>query len=333
MKMLGPHHDRHEATKNRREFRLGVIGAAFLAFLLVVTGVIYLLPIGKATYTADIAEAQSVKVGDQVRVAGITVGAVTKLDLRPDRVRMTFTVEREVFLGAETTLEIRMLTAVGGHYVAAFPSGTTPLGKSTIPVDRVRLPYSLVRILQDAAAPISQVDGDTVRANLTALQESLATSPDSLRRLGAAMQSFVGILQRQNTEVSRALAVMDEYMKTVDSNKSLIGTFVREIGMLLVLGLDKRAEIEVALTIAAQLLSRLAAVEPSWREVLAPLAGKLRELLPQLEELGAQLDIAIPAWKDLRDRLVAMTASGAGPVIDQSALTAAVCVPVPGRGC
>ncbi|MCP2314766.1 phospholipid/cholesterol/gamma-HCH transport system substrate-binding protein [Nocardia amikacinitolerans] len=333
---LAPHglsHDRHQAAKNAREFRLGILGGLFVAALLLATAVIYLVPFGKASYTADLVEANSVKVGDQVRLAGITVGSVTALELGETKVRMTFTVDRDVFLGDATSLEIRMLTAVGGHYVAVFPSGTEALGSRPIPPDRVRLPYSLVRILQDAAAPVSEVDGETLRQNLAALQQSLDTSPDALRQLGAATQSFVDILRRQNLEVSRALTVMDEYLRTIDGNKSLIGTFVRELGTLMTVGLGKRAEIASALTIAASLLSRIAAVEPSWREVLAPLAGKLRELLPQLEQLAAQLDVAIPQWQQLRERLVAMTATEDGVVIDQSALTAPVCIPLPGWEC
>ncbi|MFF0531718.1 MlaD family protein [Nocardia amikacinitolerans] len=329
----GLSHDRHQAAKNAREFRLGILGGLFVAALLLATAVIYLVPFGKASYTADLVEANSVKVGDQVRLAGITVGSVTALELGETKVRMTFTVDRDVFLGDATSLEIRMLTAVGGHYVAVFPSGTEALGSRPIPPDRVRLPYSLVRILQDAAAPVSEVDGETLRQNLAALQESLDTSPDALRRMGAATQSFVDILRRQNLEVSRALTVMDEYLRTIDGNKALIGTFVRELGTLMTVGLGKRAEIASALTIAASLLSRIAAVEPSWREVLAPLAGKLRELLPQLEQLAAQLDVAIPQWQQLRERLVAMTASQDGVVIDQSALAAPVCIPLPGWGC
>ncbi|MEV6279507.1 MlaD family protein [Nocardia sp. NPDC051832] len=323
--------DRHEAAANRREFRLGIVGAAFVALLLIATAVIYVLPLGKTTYTAELAEAQSIREGAQVRVAGITVGSVAELELLPDRVRMRFTVDREVFLGAETSLEIRMLTAVGGHYLAVFPAGAEPLGKKTIPPDRVRLPYSLVQTLQDAAAPISEVDGETLRNNLAALQESIQHSPDALRQMGTATQSFVTILQRQNQDVSRALTVMDEYLGAIDVNKSLLGTFVRELGILMIIGLNKRSEIEVSLTITAQLLSRIAALEPSYQDILKPMTSKLRELLPQLAHLSQQLDVALPAWRELRERLVAATTSEEGLVIDHSMVN--VCVPVPGRGC
>ncbi|NNH72744.1 MCE family protein [Nocardia uniformis] len=337
LKQLRPHGhpDRHEGAKQRRELRLGMIGAAALAMLLVAAGVIYVLPIGKHSYTADLSDAQSVKVGDQVRMAGIPVGSVKSLELQHKKVRMTFTVRDEVRLGDQSTLEVRMLTAVGGHYVAVLPAGDKPLGSKTIPADRVRLPYSLVRTLQDAAAPVAQVDGETLRKNFAALQNSLDTSPDALRQMTTAVASFVGILNNQNSEISRALNVMDEYLSTLNDNKALLGTFVRQIGMLETMALNKKAEISEALRVGAGLLSRIAAVEPAWREQLQPIVDKLLEALPQLKDLGARVDEAGTSIGDLRQRLqAAMTPEG--PAIDQSAITIAapsLCVPVPGRGC
>ncbi|MGW4846809.1 MlaD family protein [Nocardia brasiliensis] len=330
------HHDRHEAAKLRRETRFGLFGCAGLATLLLVTGAIYLVPLGKSTYTAELTEARAVRAGDEIRIAGIRVGTVDSLDLLPDRVRMTFTVRDDVFLGDQTTLDIRMLTVVGGHYVAAHPAGDKPLGGTVIPADRVRLPYSLVRTLQDAAAPVAQVDGDTLRQNLSALQDSLVDNPDALRRMGTALEGLVGILKRQNADISRSLTVLDEYLASVNENRSLLGTFVREIGLLETMGLDKQAEIKESLRIAAELLSRISALDPAWREQLQPMVDKLLEALPQLKSVAAGLADATGGIADLRGRLQAAVRPADGIVLDQSDVTLtdpSICVPVPGRGC
>ncbi|MGY2062732.1 MlaD family protein, partial [Nocardia gipuzkoensis] len=109
-----------EPEKRRREIRLGIAGVVLVAILAVGAGVLYVAPIGKKTYTADLAEAQSVKAGDDIRVAGISVGKVKSLELQPDRVIMRFTVDSKVFVGDQSTLDVRMLTVVGGNYVALF---------------------------------------------------------------------------------------------------------------------------------------------------------------------------------------------------------------------
>ncbi|AYF74830.1 MCE family protein [Nocardia yunnanensis] len=318
-------------SRGDRELRFGLYGAAVLVVVLIAVGVLYALPIGKATYTAELTEGRSVQVGDEVRIAGVHVGNVKSLTLLPDRVRMTFTVSDNVTLGDQTSLEVRMLTVVGGHYVAAFPAGDQPLRKSVIPADRVRLPYSLIRTLQDAATPIAQVDGDTLRKNLAALQDSLNGSPDALRRIGNATQTFIGILDRQNAEVSRALTVTDEFLTAVDQNKSLLGVFVRKVGLLETEGLDQAAAIKEALRVAGELLARIAGLEPTWRTQLEPLVDKLLEALPQLKDLGARLDTLVLALTGLQLRLKQDVTPESGIVVDQSAVT--ICVPVPGRGC
>lgn len=319
-----------------RELRFGLYGAAALAVVLVATAALYLLPLGKATYTADLADARSVQAGDEIRIAGVHVGSVKSLQLRGDRVRMTFTVNDNVFLGDRTTLEVRMLTVVGGHYIAAFPAGTAPLGHHTVPADRVRLPYSLIRTLQDAAAPVQQVDGDTLRKNFDALQDSLSGSPDALRRMGQAAQSLVGLLDRQHADVSRALKVMDEYLSAVNGNRALLGTFIRKIGSLETDGLAKKAEISESLTITAELLSRIAGIEPAWHDELEPLADKLEAAVPQLEDLGRRFDEALNSLNQLRTRLQAASTPANGVTVDQSDITVSapqVCIPLPGRDC
>ncbi|MFE3189810.1 MlaD family protein [Nocardia sp. NPDC059240] len=317
-----------------RELRFGLYGAAVLVVLLIAAAAVYVLPLGKATYTADLSEARSVRAGDEIRIAGIHVGSVKSLELRPDRVRMTFTLNDNIFLGDRTTLEVRMLTVVGGHYVAAFPAGDQPLGSTPIPADRIRLPYSLVRTLQDATAPIQQIDGDTLRKNFDALQNSLTDSPDALRRMGTAVQGLVGLINRQNTDVSRAVTVMDEYLTAVNGNRSLLGTFIRKIGSLETDGLAKKAEIATALTVTAQLLARIAGIEPAWHDELEPLADQLEAAVPQLEDLGKRFDQALNSLGDIKSRLQA--AAGTGVTVDQSGITVAapdVCIPLPGREC
>ncbi|WP_084436320.1 MlaD family protein [Aldersonia kunmingensis] len=325
-----------QVAEDRRQLRLGIAGALFLAMLVVVTGVLYALPIGKSTYAADLTEVQGLQKGAEVRLAGVTVGKVTGLELQPERVRMSFTVNDDVFVGDQTTLDVRMLTLVGGKYVALVPAGTEPLGSKVIPSENVRLPYSLVRTLQDAARPISEVNGSTLRENVTQLQTALDKSPDSLRQIGSAVESLVVTLDRQNAEVSRALAVSDEYLTALNRSKSLLGTFLRKLGGMQVLALSKQAEIELSMKVTAELLARLAAIEPTWRESMQPVLHQLTLAGPQMQELSNKLGAQANELQALRDRLLGAVSDEGGIQLDQSdvALFApSVCVPVPGRGC
>ncbi len=323
-----------EAEKRRREIRLGIVGVVLVAILAVGAGVLYVAPIGKKTYTADLAEAQSVKAGDDIRVAGISVGKVKSLELRPDRVIMRFTVDSKVFVGDQSTLDVRMLTVVGGNYVALFPSGANPLGGKHIPMDRVRLPYSLVQTFQDAAEPLRKIDGDTLRRNLAALGTSVAQAPDTLRTTLDSLSSFVDDLDRQHVMISKAIANADEYVTLYDNAKGSLGRLVAATNLMEDLVLGKRAELQEGLRELNAVIGKAAAISPVYAEI-KPKLQPLFDAVPKLQGLLDRLDPVIASIQSLQQKVSAMAIPDNGVKVDQSGQTvdARVCVPVPGRDC
>jgi phospholipid/cholesterol/gamma-HCH transport system substrate-binding protein len=199
------------------------------------------------------------------------------------------------------------------------------LGRKVIPPDHVTLPYSLAQTLQDATAPVGGVNGETVRRDMAAARASLRTDPDGLRRIGDALSSLIDTLDRQSTDVSRALTVLDEYVTTVNASRSVLGKLVRRVGLLETVGLNKRAEIKETLKVLGELLARLAGFVPSYEHVLQPIVDKLGESIPALQQLGIRFDGILRSITDIGNRLQRMAG---GPVAASS-----VCVPVPGRAC
>lgn len=323
-------------TAYRRELRLGLIGAATVVLVLAACGVLYAMPPGKVEYGADLSEAGSIRPGEDIRVAGINVGTVKSLELHDDRVHMVFTVAADVFVGDQSTLDIRMLTIAGGHFVALVPAGSKPLGKKAIAKDRVRLPYTLGQAFQDAVTPVREVDGAVLRHNVGELRTALVESPDGLRQLGRAVDSIVDLLDTQNSDVSRALAVSQEYLSRISENTALYGQLNRKLSMTTDVLVDKRAELRVSLNLLARLLSRLAAAEPAYNNTIKPMMDQLAQVIPELERLTGRLDQVIASVQSIGGQLRQIAGAPGGPTVDQSqaAVSApALCVPVPGRAC
>ncbi|MEV4209725.1 MlaD family protein [Nocardia salmonicida] len=320
-----------EAGKRARELRMGIIGLSLVVLFIIAAGVVYVVPLGKHTYTAELSEAQSVREGDDVRLAGISVGSVTSLQLKPDKVLMRFTVDNEVFVGDKTSLDVRMLTVVGGHYVALYPAGTAPLGDKAIPSDRIRLPYSLIETFQDATAPLAAVDGDTVRNNLAAANSAIATSPEALRTTLDTVGKYVDMLDRQRSQVSKSIAVVDEYISMYDGAKSDLGRLMDNVNLLEDLLLSKKAELAEAVRLLTSVVNRLAGLAPTWESTLKPQAQALADALPRLQELGGRLEPVIGTVGALQTKLSQLATPEAGVVVDQS--SARVCVPLPGKAC
>lgn len=322
---------RDATVARRRELLTGAAGILAVVALLLVVGALYVVPFGKRSYTALLPEAQTVKTGDDVRLAGVPVGKVTALELTDDNVRMTFTVSSDVFVGAETTLDIRMLTIVGGHYVALEPAGTTSLGATAIPADRVRLPYNLLRAFQDAVEPIRAIDGTLLGADLDALSATLADSPDGVRSAVTGLGRFVDALQRQRTELAESISIAEELLGAVAQSRGSLGRLVEKVSLLETILTDKRAEARHAVGLLDSVVNRIGALEPAWRETLLPIAARIAELVPALDALGAQLQPLIDTVHGLGQQLNGYLPESGRVGLDASGAT--VCIPVAGRTC
>lgn len=326
-----------EFATRRGEVLLGLAGICGVLILLAAIGIVYAVgTTPEHTYSAEMAATGSIRTGDDVRVAGIPVGKVKSLSLLPDRVRMTFTVADRVFLGDRTALDIRMLTIVGGYYVAVEPAGTTPLGSTVIPESRVTLPYNLSQAFQDAIAPVQRVNGDTLRQNLADLGTAANTSPDAIRSAVQAVDDLAGIMDRQNSDISRTLSMADEYLAALDQNSAVLGQLLSTLRVLETIVQHDKAQIAQSLWDLATVLHDLSPLGRAWDDSIKQRVQPLADAIPQLDRLGTQLGTLLDSLRTLEQRLLPFVSTPGGVAVDQSAATVvpqAICVPVPGGGC
>lgn len=319
------------------EIRWGIGGLCAAVLLLVAIGVVYVTGTSaRHTYVAELSQAGSVRPGDDVRLAGIPVGKVRSLTLLADRVRMEFTVSAEAFLGDATTLDIRMLTFVGGYYVAVLPAGTEPLGEKVIPRERVIVPYNLTQAFQDAVDPVRRIDGTVFRRDLAALSASLDRSPDAVRSAVRAAGDLVTILDRQSADISRTLALADEYLTALAANAQVLANLIVTLGTLEQIIQTNKAQVADSLRDLAVVLRDLTPLGVAWDESLKQRARPLAEAIPTLEDLGGRLGTLLDAVRALEQKLLPLLPAEGGVRIDRSGTTIevpALCVPLPGGGC
>ena len=108
-----------------------VIGAVVLATavgFVVYAGQTRGVEIGGASYplTAKFRSAEGVSVGTDVRLAGITVGSVTGLDLDPQtyQAKMTLAVRGDLAIPDDTDVKISSESLLGGSFVELTPGGS-----------------------------------------------------------------------------------------------------------------------------------------------------------------------------------------------------------------
>ena len=107
------------------ETAIGAVVLATAAGFLVYAGQTRGLSLTRDTYplTASFRSAEGITVGTDVRVAGITVGSVTALDLDPVtyQAKSTFTVESALKIPTDSDVKISSESLLGGNFVEITP--------------------------------------------------------------------------------------------------------------------------------------------------------------------------------------------------------------------
>jgi len=250
---------------NRRD--LVTAGAAFKLALFTIVSVIVtsLLAIimghlgggDQTTYRAVFTSASELKKGDDVRVAGVSVGSVRSVKLSGgDKALVSFRVDDGVPMTTASGAQIRYLNLVGDRYLALTQGkagaprlqagGTLPVSQTTpalnltqlfngfqplfqalSPNDVNKLSLNLIKVLQGEGGTISSVLAET--ASLT------STLADRDKLIGDVITNLSSTLQTVDShhqQLSELLTQLNGWMGDLAKDKDTIGNSVHDIGDL-----------------------------------------------------------------------------------------------------
>lgn len=325
-----------EDADPRSQMWWAICGLATAALVLGVVAVLYLHPPGTSTYRLEVAESGGLAAGDDVRIAGIPVGKVESLVLADDHVDVTFTVDSAHFVGDETSVAVRMLTPIGGLYLALEPAGRRPLTEP-IPPGRATLPFLVDEMFQEADAVVEDLDTGILRTALDASASVLAESPDAVRSTIADLESVMTLLSEQKGQVESLLALSNEYLGTANDNQALALEIIRGYAVLGPQIIAAQGDVKIFADGLAGLSGML------FDFLSGPYAEKVEPLLPPLEEAAdrsAELTAAVDSMMNSMTATLTGLAALAGPegqaLIDRSGLLVErpdVCLPAPGMRC
>jgi phospholipid/cholesterol/gamma-HCH transport system substrate-binding protein len=211
-------------------------GASALAILTAVAltaAALYINPAGQKTVTFYTQDAASIHPGDQVRIAGIAVGKVNDLSLELNQVRVRARVEDDAFVGDQSQLQIRMLTVVGGYYVNILSLGASPLGAKPIPLERVTMPYNLMRTITDATKITENVNPKPINESLNEIQKGLTGSNvETISAIIDAGNRVMSTIEKQRGQVTAILNLSDEYIRALSNFGDGLKQLVAKLSIL-----------------------------------------------------------------------------------------------------
>ncbi|WP_231385940.1 MlaD family protein [Rhodococcus aetherivorans] len=310
----------------------GVVAVAVLA--LVATTVLYISPPGRKVVAFETTDASAISVGQDVRIAGVSVGKVTDMELGQSTVRVSMEVEDDVLVGTESRVEVRMLTPVGGYAITLVPLGMRPLDEGALPVGQVTVPYSIGDVLQAAPNTTDNVDGGTIDANLVQVAEALQQNPDSVGSIISGMTAIARVMDRQREQVRTVTGLASEYLQTFNANRELVFHLIREMDMVLSTYNTNHAGFNEAYRLLGHVLMTVAPYEEYYLDHRDEVAAAITQVRAMIEEFNASMGPSIDALTAAREQLANwLTPEGLATISGGTLMASDICIPVPGRQC
>ncbi|WP_328358858.1 MCE family protein [Mycobacterium sp. NBC_00419] len=265
-------------------------------------------------YSAVFADASRLRTGDTVRIAGIRVGTVNDLELRPDKsVLVSFDTDHDVVLTTGTKAAVRYLNLVGDRYLELVdgPGSTKvmPAG-SQIPADRTAGALDLDLLLGGLKPVIQGLNPQDVNALTTSLIQAFQGQGSTLQSLFSKTSSF-----------SNALADNDQTIaQLIDNLNTVVGVLAKDGGQFdasidkleqLISGLSgDRDPIGTAITSLDNGTASLASLLGQARAPLANAVEQTNRLAPLLYDSKDGLEAGIKRMPGNYRKLVRLGAYG-----------------------
>ncbi|WP_369637595.1 MlaD family protein [Nocardia sp. JMUB6875] len=313
------------------QLRWGMAGVVVCVIALTIAGALYVIPFGQRTYVADFKISGGARSGDEVRVAGINVGKIRSVDLVGDHVEVAFTVNHDVRVGDRSAVEVKMLTPIGGHYLALAPAGDKTLGSKHIPPERTATPFELSDILDKGTPIFGKVDASTMRDTIGQLNTALAGQPDALRGVIGNANELTGLLAQRTDQLNTALNVSDEYVAAIADDKALLADFVRQLGQVADQLGNRKDDIVSMFNLLKRLLVILHRPIMAYGDSIEPSVTQFEQLFSKLVANPDQVDTVINGLRDVIDKLNGLL--GNQVKVNQPVAGVQICIPYEGKAC
>lgn len=277
--------------KDRDQAAVGTVTIVMIVLGLLVAFNADDLPIigGGTTYTAEFTESAGLRPGNEVRLAGVKVGAVRSVELARNKVVVDFRV-KDVSLGDRSTVSIEIKTLLGDKYLAISSAGSRPqTANDTIPVSRTRTPFDIVPAVGKLSQTVDQIDTNQLAQSFQVLSDTFANSPQHIRTTLTGLSQLSSVLSTRDQQLKTLLANTAGFSKTLADRDEQLRKLFSDASMLLGELQFRREAVHSLLSGTTNLASELRGL----------VADNQAQLQPTLDDLNTVTTILAKNQKNL----------------------------------
>jgi phospholipid/cholesterol/gamma-HCH transport system substrate-binding protein len=279
--------------RERNPVIIGAISLAVIALLILAAFRAQDLPLigGGDTYTAAFSESGGLKPDDPVRIAGVRVGKVEKIELDGDHVKVTFRVKTDSEFGTETGAAIRVNTLLGAMYLALEPAGSGQLkAGAEIPVERTSSPYDVVEAFSGLADTAEQIDTDQLAKSLTTLADLSRNTPEEFKAALSGVSRLSANIAAKNERIGELLTNLQRVSTVLNERDDDIVDLMKQSDSLFQALVARRDAVHNLLVSTSTLSQELTALVRQSREDLKPALTQLDDVVGILNKNEENID-------------------------------------------
>lgn len=238
---------------------------------------------GGTGYTAYFTEAAGLVPGNQVRIAGVTVGRVTGVSLAGDEVKVTFEV-KGAWVGNESTAGIDIETILGTKYLALDPLGPASQDPSQpIGLRRTTSPYDVTQAFNQLGVVFQQLNTASVAKSLQTIATTFANTPPAVHEALTGLASLSSAVASEDTQLASLLQGTNKITGTLAGEDSEFTSLINDGNLLLSELQQQQQQIGSLLTGTEALATQLSALVNDDNAELGPLLDKLGQVTSVLQ--------------------------------------------------
>ncbi|MCF8602078.1 MlaD family protein [Gordonia sp. HY442] len=310
---------------------MGVI----VAVIVVLAGIfiLYVHPPGKKSVSFEVTDAASIHSGEDVRVAGIVVGKVSDVTMQDDSVLVEARIDESTFVGDQATVDVRMLTPVGGYAITLTPRGSNELA-GTIPASRVTVPYSIGDVIQAVPHTTDGVETPTWHSNIQQVADAFGKNDTSMRSIVDGLDSVTGVFAKQRDQVHQVAELASRYLNTFNSNKEFVFSLIKKLDSVVTTYHVNSAGFQYAYELFSSVLYKAG---PSFRTYLVnsyAYRPQIESIMGTIRTMEEELVPTIDGLIGMRDKLKSSLTPGSLRQMSNGQLMLEnLCIPVAGKEC
>jgi phospholipid/cholesterol/gamma-HCH transport system substrate-binding protein len=263
----------------------------------------------RTTYTARFADASGLLRGDDVRIAGVVVGAVDDVRIVDRRfAEVEFSVAQDQPLPASVEASILYRNLIGQRYLSleqgAGPAGATLAPGDTIPVERTRPPLNLTLLFNGFRPLLTALDPEQVNQLAFEIIQVLQGQGGTVQSLLAHTASLTNTLADRDEVIGQVIDNLNAVLDTVNARDGQLSELISSL-QALVSGLaEDREPIGEAIVSIGELTDVTAGFLEDARPPLKDDIGHLGDLAENLNAQDERLEQTIRNLPPKLDKVI-----------------------------